>query len=71
MAVRRERDSAKRRRRRMLSRMKVAIKPAVLRALHAWRCRLHVVLGVEMGPRAVRRAARMHDRHLTRVEQRL
>ena len=56
--LRRERDGAERRCRRVLTRVKVAIQPAVLRALHAGRCRLHVVLRVEVRSRAVRRTRR-------------
>ena len=55
----------------VLARVQVAIQPAVLRALHAGRGRLHVVLRVEVRARAVGRAARVHDGELLRVAERL
>src|SRR5262249_24575622 len=66
-----DRDGAKRRRVLVAPRLQVAIQPAVARALHAGRRRLHVILRVEVGPCAVGRSARVDDRKLPRVPQRL
>ena len=66
-----QRHGAKRRGFGVLPRVQVAVEPAVLRALHARRRRLHVVLRVEMRTRAVRRTGRMDDRELLRVPERL
>ena len=69
--LRRERHGAERRGRLVLARVQVAIEPAVVRALHARRRRLHVVLRVEVRARRVGRAAGVDDRELPRVEERL
>ena len=53
-------DAAKRTRLRP-RRLQVAVQPAVTRALHARRGGLHVVLRVEVRPRAIGRAARVDD----------
>ena len=68
--LRRERHGAKRRRVLVAARLQVAIQPAVAGALHAGRCRLHVVLRVEVRARAVGRSARVDDRELPRLPER-
>ena len=52
-------------------RVQIAVQPAVARALHARRAALHVVLRVEVRPRVVVRAARVDDRQLAALEERL
>src|SRR5262249_61317493 len=51
--------------------LQIPIEPAVLGALDAGRRAFHVVLRVEVQPRAVGRAARVHDRQLAAIPQRL
>ena len=68
--LRGQRDGAEGRRVFFLARLQIPVQPAVGRALHAGRRRLHVVLRVEMRPRAVGRSARVHDGEIARAKQR-
>ena len=56
---------------RLLRACRVPVQPAVGRALHARRRRFHVVLRVEVRPRAVRRSAGVDDGQLAAVPERL
>jgi hypothetical protein len=49
----------------------VAIEPAVGGQLHAWRARLHVILGVEMAARRIGRAHGVHHGQASIVPPRL
>ena len=53
-----------------VARLQIAIQPAVARALHAGRGRLHVVLRVEVGARGIGRARGVHHRQMTRLPPR-
>jgi hypothetical protein len=66
-----ERDCAKRRFAFGLSRLQVAIEPAVFRALDARRRRFHIVLGVEVRSRCIGRSARLDDGELASIPERL
>ena len=48
-----------------------AVQPAIFGGLHSRRARLHEILRVEVRPRRVRRARRVHDGELLLVKQRL
>ena len=54
-----------------LSRLQIAVEPAVRCALHARRRGLHVILRVEVRARGVRRSARVHDRQRVLIPKRL
>ena len=69
--LRRQRDGAERRRRLDAARLQVPVQPAVLRALHARRARLHVVLRVEVRPGRVGRPAGVDDCQIAPIPERL